>query len=130
MDPEWQRQAHQAMEERAAGDFDAFKEREFEEFWGQKQKVDSKFLAGDASKVRLDEMLTAGLFKEGDVWSFSHTFGRREDAVSIQKECRVNPFLACSASTRLIFIRPDSGDRGQDHHPCDSSWAAEICSTS
>ncbi|KAL8725752.1 MAG: hypothetical protein Q9166_007152 [cf. Caloplaca sp. 2 TL-2023] len=86
MDPEWQLQAHQAMEERAAGDFDDFKEREFEEFWGQKQKIDWKYLAGDASKVRLDEMLRAELFKTGDVWSFDHTFRRGEESVPIQKD--------------------------------------------
>ncbi|KAL8720023.1 MAG: hypothetical protein Q9181_007975 [Wetmoreana brouardii] len=89
MDPEWQRQAHQAMEERAAGKFDDFKEREFEEFWGQKQKVDWAALAGDASKVKLDDMLTAGLFKEGDVWTFDHTFGRGAEAVRIWKDCKI-----------------------------------------
>ncbi|KAL8696465.1 MAG: hypothetical protein Q9201_007642 [Fulgogasparrea decipioides] len=89
MDPEWQRQAHQAMEERAAGKFDDFKEREFEEFWGQKQKVDWTALAGDASKVKLEDMLTAGLFKLGDVWTFDHTFGRGEEAVRIWKDCRI-----------------------------------------
>ncbi|KAL8814524.1 MAG: hypothetical protein Q9223_006260 [Gallowayella weberi] len=103
MDPEWQREAHQAMEERAAGDFDNFKEREFEEFWGQKQKVDWKALAGDASKVRLDELLSAGLFKEGDVWSFSHTFGRRDEAVPIEKECRV---VGIVGKTVTIAIPP------------------------
>ncbi|KAL8951150.1 MAG: hypothetical protein Q9222_002857 [Ikaeria aurantiellina] len=89
MDPEWQRQAHQAMKERAAGKFDAFKEREFEQYWGQKQKVDYNYLAGHASKVRLEELLKAGLFKEGDVWSFDHTFGRGDNAVTIQKECKI-----------------------------------------
>ncbi|KAL9630856.1 MAG: hypothetical protein Q9204_004507 [Flavoplaca sp. TL-2023a] len=89
MDPEWQVQAHQAMEERATGAFDTFKEREFEEYWGQKQKVDSHYLAGDASKIKLEELLDAGLFREGDVWSFDHTFGRGDEAVTIQKDCKI-----------------------------------------
>ncbi|KAL8787653.1 MAG: hypothetical protein Q9213_002084 [Squamulea squamosa] len=89
MDPEWQHQAHQAMEERATGAFDSFKEQEFEEYWGQKQKVEWNYLAGDASKVKLDELLDAGLFKEGDIWSFDHTFGRRDKAVKVQKECKI-----------------------------------------
>lgn len=108
MDPEWQRQAHQAMEERAAGKFDNFKEREFEEFWGQKQKVDWKVLAGDASQVKLDEMLKAGLFKAGDVWSFDHTFGKGENAVRIQKDCRVGSpagVLDVGLSKQIIQIK-------------------------
>ncbi|KAL8957895.1 MAG: hypothetical protein Q9183_005945 [Haloplaca sp. 2 TL-2023] len=89
MDPEWQRQAHQAMKERAAGKFDNWKEKEFEEFWGQKQKVDWKVLAGDASQVKLEDMLKAGLFKVGDVWSFDHAFGRGDKGVRIQKDCKI-----------------------------------------
>ncbi|KAL8709022.1 MAG: hypothetical protein Q9225_007518 [Loekoesia sp. 1 TL-2023] len=89
MDPEWQRQAAQAMEERAAGKFDDFKEREFEEFWGQKQKVAWDVLAGHASKVRLEELLKEGLFRVGDVWSFGHTWGSGEDAVRVEKDCKI-----------------------------------------
>ena len=37
-EPQWQRLAKKAGHERAAGHFDQFKEREFEEFWGQKQR--------------------------------------------------------------------------------------------
>ena len=81
------------MEERAAGKFDDWKEREFEEFWGQKQKVDWKALAGDASQVKLEEMLREGLFKVGDVWSFDHTFGKGEKGVKIQKDCKVRLIL-------------------------------------
>ncbi|KAL8695762.1 MAG: hypothetical protein Q9224_003178 [Gallowayella concinna] len=126
MDPEWQRQAHQAMEERATGDFDNFKEREFEEFWGQKQKLDWKSLAGDASKVRLDEMLSAGLFKEGDVWSFSHTFGRREEAVPVQKECRI---VKIDGRHVTIAIPPGQRKfaRRLDHPDCPAHDQAEAC---
>lgn len=89
MDPEWQRQAAQAMEERTAGKFDDFKEKEFEEYWGQKQKVDWNVLAGHASKVKLDEMLKEGIFKVGDAWSFDHTWGRGADALRVEKECKI-----------------------------------------
>ncbi len=89
MDPEWQRQAAQAMEERAAGHFDDFKETEFEEYWGQKQKVEWNVLAGHASKVRLEELLKDELFKIGDVWCFDHTFGRGENAIRVEKECKI-----------------------------------------
>ncbi|KAL8707160.1 MAG: hypothetical protein Q9220_007772 [cf. Caloplaca sp. 1 TL-2023] len=103
MDPEWQRQAHQAMEERAAGKFDASKEREFERYWGQKQKVDYNYLAGHASKVRLEELLRAGLFHEDDIWSFDHTFGRGESAVMIQKDCRI---VKLTDKTVILAIPP------------------------
>ncbi|KAL8830728.1 MAG: hypothetical protein Q9170_005609 [Blastenia crenularia] len=89
MDPVWQRQAAEAMEERAAGKFDDFKEQEFEEYWGQKQKVAHNVLAGHASKVRLQELLKEEVFKVGDVWSFNHTFGRGEDAIRVEKECKI-----------------------------------------
>ncbi|KAL8750264.1 MAG: hypothetical protein Q9184_006484 [Pyrenodesmia sp. 2 TL-2023] len=89
MDPAWQQQAAQAMEERAAGHFDDFKEKEFEEYWGQKQKVEWNVLAGHASKVRLEELLKEELFRVGDVWCFDHTFGRGEDAIRVEKECKI-----------------------------------------
>ncbi|KAI4279483.1 MAG: hypothetical protein L6R38_005030 [Xanthoria sp. 2 TBL-2021] len=105
MDPEWQTQAQQAMEERATGAFDNFKEREFEEYWGQKQKVDWKYLAGDASKIKLEELLNAGLFRQGDIWSFDHTFGRGDEAVTIQKECKVySSQTPCVTSTDYLKI--------------------------
>ncbi|KAL8916983.1 MAG: hypothetical protein Q9208_008238 [Pyrenodesmia sp. 3 TL-2023] len=89
MDPVWQQQAAQAMEERAAGHFDDFKEKEFEEYWGQKQKVEWDVLAGHASKVRLEELLKEELFRVGDVWCFDHTFGRGGDAIRVEKECKI-----------------------------------------
>ncbi|KAL9094098.1 MAG: hypothetical protein Q9165_003513 [Trypethelium subeluteriae] len=36
LDPGWQAKAAEAMEMRARGDFDEWKEREYEEYWGQK----------------------------------------------------------------------------------------------
>ncbi|MCJ1238429.1 hypothetical protein MMC14_006418 [Varicellaria rhodocarpa] len=68
---EWQEAAAKAMEERAAGKFDKFKEQEFEQFWGQKQKVPRNNIAGDVANVKLDDLISDDLFKVGDVWSFS-----------------------------------------------------------
>lgn len=89
MDPEWQRQAYQAMKERAEGKFDSWKEKEFEEFWGQKQKVASNALAGHASKVQLEELLNKGLFQVGDMWTFSYTFRKGSTKIPVEKECKV-----------------------------------------
>lgn len=88
MDPKWQAQAAAAMEMRAAGEFDDFKEQEYEAFWGQKQELPQRVLAGDASRVRLEEMVNAGVFKVGDVWSYSRAFGRRK-ATLVEKEVTV-----------------------------------------
>ncbi|KAI4240071.1 MAG: hypothetical protein LQ352_007722 [Teloschistes flavicans] len=133
MDPEWQRQALQAMEERAEGQFDDYKEREFEAFWGQKQKVDYSVLAGHASKVRLEDMLKAALFKEGDVWSFDHTFGRGNNAVRIHKDCKIVKIegmkitVAIPPGTRRFARRlEEAGPPQQDTDVSESQPAEEV----
>ena len=77
------------MEERAAGYFDDFKEQEFEEFWGQKQKVSRLELAGEARKVRFRDLIANNLFKEGDVWSFSKRHGKGKSSFLVEKDITV-----------------------------------------
>ena len=89
LDPAWQEAAGEAMEERARGDFDAYKENQFEEFWGQKQKLDSKAVAGESAKLKLDVMIQNGVFKEGDYFSYSRVAGRAKNRVMVEKECKV-----------------------------------------
>ena len=89
LDPGWQGAAGEAMEERAQGDFDAYKENQFEEFWGQKQKLDWKAVAGESAKLKLDVMIQNGMFKEGDYFSFSRVSGRGKARVMVEKECKV-----------------------------------------
>ncbi len=91
-DPEWQRQAAEAMEERAAGEFDSYKEEHYEEWWGQKQKLSYNVLAGDSTKMKLDVLVKAGLFRVGDVWSFARAFGKskgKEGRVLVEKDVTV-----------------------------------------
>ena len=88
-DPEWLRQAAEAMEQRANGDFDKWKENEFEEFWGQKQKLDSKARAGQSGTVKLNRLVEAGLFKEGDIFSYMRTFGRGKGKLTVEKDVKV-----------------------------------------
>ncbi len=89
-DPEWQRQAAQAMEERAAGKFDQWKEEQFEEWWGQKQKLSSDALAGQSTKMKMDVLVRAGVFKVGDVWSYARVFGKgKESRVLVEKDVTV-----------------------------------------
>lgn len=88
-DPQWLRQAEHARRERENGDFDKFKEREFEEFWGQKQRMDMAAAAGEHGRIQLRELVTAGVIQLGDVWRFNFVFGRGENRLVIDKEARV-----------------------------------------
>jgi hypothetical protein len=88
-DPEWLRQAEQARRKRENGDFDSFKEREFEKFWGQKQRTRDTAASGESSKVKLTQLIEAGVFLVGDVWRFSYCYGKGQDRLVIDKEVRV-----------------------------------------
>ncbi|KAL1987163.1 hypothetical protein VTN96DRAFT_4769 [Rasamsonia emersonii] len=103
-DPEWLRQAAQAMKERAEGKFDKFKEEEFEQFWGQKQKLDYGVIAGESSKVKLETLIQHGVVRVGDVWKYSRVFGKKGDAerVFVEKEAKI---LAIDGSN-LTFAVP------------------------
>lgn len=91
-DPEWLRQAAEAMEERAQGKFDKWKEEEFEEFWGQKQKLDYSVIAGESSRVKLDTLIQKGVVRKGDVWKYTRVFGRKNERVLVEKEAKVSIF--------------------------------------
>ncbi|GAT29652.1 hypothetical protein RIB2604_03001850 [Aspergillus luchuensis] len=101
-DPEWLRQAELAMEERAAGAFDRFKEEEFEEFWGQKQKMDKTLLAGQSSQVKLKTLIDHNVVREGDVWKYSRCFSKGADRVLVEKEARI----VSIKGARLNFVIP------------------------
>ena len=106
MEPEWLEEAHEAMEERARGDFDDWKEQEFEEFWGQKQKVDWSVLSGESAKVKLQTMVQEGLFKVGDVFAYAQVFGKGKDRVLVDKDCEVGRlYIVCCGRKRLTRLR-------------------------
>lgn len=88
-DPEWLLQAESARQQRERGDFDSFKEREFEHFWGQKQKMDMSLLAGESGRIPLGTLVQAGVILPGDVWRYVFVFGKGADRFVIDKECRV-----------------------------------------
>ena len=90
LEPEWQAAAAEAMEERARGDFDAYKENQYEEFWGQKQKIDWSIPAGESTTLKLDMMIKNGVFRAGDEIVFTRAIGRKEKRVLLEKECKVN----------------------------------------
>ncbi|KAJ0425325.1 Asx homology domain-containing protein [Aspergillus carlsbadensis] len=86
-DPQWVREAEEAVQQRAAGKFDKFKEQEFEEFWGQKQKMDRALTAGQSSAVKLSTLIEHGVVQKGDVWKWSRSFSRPKTLV--EKEARI-----------------------------------------
>ena len=88
-EPEWLEQAAKAMEERARGDFDKFKDDEFEEFWGQKQKTPCKELAGESSSIKLEELVENGVIREGDILSYSRAICKGENRILIEKDAKV-----------------------------------------
>lgn len=91
------------MEERAQGKYDKFKEEQFEEFWGQKQKLDSDVIAGKSSTVKLGTLVENGVVRVGDVWRYSRCFRRGDEKLLLEKEVRVGDMLLylpyfCSAT--------------------------------
>jgi hypothetical protein len=94
-DPKWLEDAQEAMEKRAQGHFDDWKERNREEFWGQKQKVDWTTLSGDSAQYTLVDLVKAGLFEVGDIWSMK----RGGQGVKVEKEAKVSRVLFVSACT-------------------------------
>ncbi|KAL8791661.1 MAG: hypothetical protein Q9195_005744 [Heterodermia aff. obscurata] len=102
-DPEWLRQAAEAMDRRANGDFDAWKEQEYEEFWGQKQKLDTKARAGQSGTIKLNRLIEAGLFREGDVFSYNRTFGRGKGKLTVEKDVKI---VEIDGTTMTFAIPP------------------------
>ena len=90
---EWLKSADAAMERRALGHFDEYKQQHFESFWGQKGDAPVKnapveFFVGETDKdlemlVRMEEIV------KGDYWYFRQVFGRGRRAVVIEKHCLV-----------------------------------------
>lgn len=98
-DPEWLRQAEEARRERAEGKFDMWKEKEFEQFWGQKQKLDQAAIAGEGSQVKLATLVDDGVVQMGDIWTYSRAFfiGEEPDRtrVLVEKEVKVCWLARC-----------------------------------
>ncbi|KAI9375868.1 Asx homology domain-containing protein [Aspergillus egyptiacus] len=113
-DPQWQREAEEAVQQRAAGKFDNFKEREFEEFWGQKQTMDRSVAAGESSRVKLSTLIEHGVVRKGDVWKWSRSFNKPKTL--IEKEARITDIkghlltFAVPPGQRVFLPVAPSGD--------------------
>jgi hypothetical protein len=90
--PRWQASAADAMESRASGDYDDWKAEQYEEFWGQKQRLQSGVVASGSSRMKMVTLVSHGILKVGDVWSFTRAI--RQDngpPLLIEKEAKVRP---------------------------------------
>ncbi|KAJ5280098.1 hypothetical protein N7478_005470 [Penicillium angulare] len=101
-DPDWLRQADEARLERQNGAFDSFKEREYEQFWGQKQKSDTRLATGEAGRIRLNTLVAKGVIRVGDVWRFTYVYGKGADRILIDKETRIQEING----SKLTFVMP------------------------
>ena len=115
LDPKWQADAAQAMEERARGEFDVYKENQFEAFWGQKQKLSHDALAGESTKIKLDLLIQNDIFKVGDYFSYSRVVGRGKSGVLVEKDCKI----VMIDGKELIFAIPP-GRRKYSRHMFES----------
>ncbi|OAL75482.1 hypothetical protein A7D00_1081 [Trichophyton violaceum] len=102
-DPQWQKQAHKAVKERAEGKFDAKKERDFEAFWGQKQRYHTNVPAGDSATVDFKTLVTNGVFEVGDVWKYSRSQGKGAEKFLVEKEVAV---MSLDGETLTFAIPP------------------------
>lgn len=110
-DPEWLRQAAEASQERADGRFDKFKEEEFEQFWGQKQKLNYSVIAGESSRVKLVTLIEEGLVRVGDIWKYSRSFGKGGSRILVEKEAKVCTLDFDHYQKFLSNILTDYGDQ-------------------
>ncbi|KAJ5545492.1 hypothetical protein N7461_007796 [Penicillium sp. DV-2018c] len=99
---EWLHQAQQARQQRENGEFDEFKEREYEQFWGQKQRVHWSASAGKSARVKLRTLIDEGVIQVGDVWRFSYVYGKGADRIVIDKETRIHEIKGA----KLTFAIP------------------------
>ncbi|KAF3490639.1 uncharacterized protein GIQ15_00156 [Arthroderma uncinatum] len=102
-DPQWLSQAQKAREEREAGKFDARKERDFEAFWGQKQRYHTDAPAGDSATVSFQTLVADGVFEVGDVWKYSRASGKGAKKILVEKEVAV---VSVDGKTLTFAIPP------------------------
>lgn len=90
-DPAWISQARQAQEQRQNGDFDNFKDEEYEAFWGVKQKVAYNVIAGQSSALSLNTLFKEEVLRKGDVWVLRRKIAGTDGAAAtlVEKEMTV-----------------------------------------
>ncbi|OBT58473.1 hypothetical protein VE04_01514 [Pseudogymnoascus sp. 24MN13] len=97
-DPGWLEEAAAASEQRAEGEFDDWKDNEYEMFWGVKQKLQSNVLTGLSGSIKFDDLVSRELIKPGDIFLFQRTIGK----VFIEKEIK---FIEAQGSGNKRVLR-------------------------
>lgn len=94
-DPTWISQARQASEQRQNGDFDNFKDEEYEVFWGVKQKVAYNVVAGQSSALSLNTLFKENVLRRGDIWVLRRKVAGADGAAATiaEKEMMVRLYL-------------------------------------
>lgn len=88
----WLADAQSSIDKRAAGKFDSWKEKNREEFWGQKQKIAAGALAGESSQHTLPTLVEGQCFMVGDVWRLNRSRMQEKPLkkIVVEKEARVS----------------------------------------
>jgi len=87
-EPEYIAKGKAARERRMTGEFDAWKDAQFELHWGDKQKFYHDAVAGESSKVKLPDLVKHHQFKVGDVFSMRRSFA---GGLTVRKDAVVSP---------------------------------------
>ncbi|KFX86938.1 hypothetical protein V490_08701 [Pseudogymnoascus sp. VKM F-3557] len=97
-DPVWLEEAAAASEQRTDGEFDDWKDNEYEQFWGVKQRLQSNVLTGLSGSIKFDDLITRELIKPGDIFLFQRTINK----IFIEKEIK---FIEVQGSGNKRVIR-------------------------
>ncbi|KAF3922656.1 hypothetical protein ABW21_db0202234 [Orbilia brochopaga] len=90
-EPNYVKKAEEALRQRLgpmSDKVDNMKNKEFEEFWGQKQAV---FYgdAGAATNISLYELCQRKIFKPGDMFEYKRTFSGSKSGITVEKVCEL-----------------------------------------
>ncbi|KAJ6259735.1 hypothetical protein Dda_5373 [Drechslerella dactyloides] len=91
-EPSYIKRAEEALRQRLgpmADKVDDLKNKEFEEWWGQKQAV---FYgdAGAATNITLYELCRHKIFRPGDMFEYKRTFAGSKGSITVEKVCRLD----------------------------------------
>ncbi|CAF9925271.1 MAG: hypothetical protein GOMPHAMPRED_003845 [Gomphillus americanus] len=82
-DPAWIQEAEKATKKRNDGEFDDWKLKNFEEYWGQKMDPDRKELGKKKQKPAFSDLVAQGILQINDEWFYSRSFGRGKKLVTV-----------------------------------------------
>lgn len=95
--PAWLQDANTAYMERQVGKYDSWKEKEYEEFWGTRQKLAAGVIAGSSASLKWDDLVERGSFKPGDVFQYN----RRVSGILVKKDVEVRLMALPAGDARL-----------------------------